>query len=195
MWLGSLLKGLGSSAGGCLCSVGGLGSVDSVPSAECTLDFLVGGVWIDFWAFSCWPSLTSWNSTEPVVKHNEQMLQYEGGKWGGAGAEALLPTYSCSCSLHQLCTFTPCQAGAEHRRPPIFHLYLLPYCRWRAIYTDRKKGVKEKIFFRPYSLEIMFLYWISNFVVLHKELFKALDFLLTLNVIHEFINTIKNGYC
>lgn len=68
MWLGSLLKGLGSSAGGCLCSVGGLQSVDSALSAGYTLDFFVGGAWMDFWAWSCWPSLASWNSTEPEEK-------------------------------------------------------------------------------------------------------------------------------
>lgn len=53
MWLGSLLKGLGGSAGGCLCSVGGLESVDSAPSAAYMEDFLVGGARLDFWPWSC----------------------------------------------------------------------------------------------------------------------------------------------
>lgn len=83
MWLGSLLKGLGGSAGGCLCSIGGLESVDSVLSAGYTLDFFLGGAWMDFWVWSWWhaPSLGIWKSREPEEKkrwdENIQIPQHE----------------------------------------------------------------------------------------------------------------------
>lgn len=70
MWLGSLLKGLGGRAGGCLCNVGGLERGDSDPSAGNAAEAFVGGVGLEFWPWSGWhvPSLCIWNSKHPAVK-------------------------------------------------------------------------------------------------------------------------------
>lgn len=66
-WFGSLLNGLGGSAGGCLCVGGGLENIISAPSPGWMESFLVGGAWLEVWVWSCCPapSLAMWKSSGP----------------------------------------------------------------------------------------------------------------------------------
>lgn len=79
-WLGSLLKGLGGSAGGCLWSVGGLENVKSMLSAGYSPGFFVGGTWIFLGAKSCWLSDIRPNSTEPEKKPSRYVRRWGNNK-------------------------------------------------------------------------------------------------------------------
>ena len=67
MWLGSLLKGLGGGAGGCLWNVAGFGGMDSVTSLGANMvTFLMGADWPAFWLLSCLVKPSAGIGSSPV---------------------------------------------------------------------------------------------------------------------------------